>query len=212
MRIVSRRSLIQSVSVCFLLCAPLLALSACSDDTNGTPTTPSVSVVQLAVSPSRLLLNGSFEEGPALPVYDLVIEAGSSDIAGWTVTRGEIKYLGGPWDVSDGARAIDLDGNAPGEISQTFATSKNQTYVVWFDLSGNPEGAVVKHVRATVDGFTADYSFNTSGQTKYALTWQPISFTFVASGTSATLSFMSLSSAGSAHGALIDNVSIVQPQ
>lgn len=210
MRIATRRLLSRTATFCFLLCAALVAVSACSDDKDESPTAPSVSVVQIASSRSTALLNGSFEQGPAIPAGDLVIAAGSTALSGWIVTRGDVKYLGSSWDVPAGARAIDLDGTMPGEISQTFATTRNQTYVVWFYLSGNPEGAVAKHVRVTVDGVAADYSFNTSGQTKDVLTWQPINFSFVASGTSATLTFTSMSSADSASGALIDNVSVVQ--
>jgi choice-of-anchor C domain-containing protein len=194
-----------------LLCPALLALGACDDETPVSPT-PSVSVVQLAVAQSAFLLNGSFEEGPAVETYDVRIKAGSKDLVAWTVSGGGIDYLGHPWDVADGARAVDLDGDGPGAISQTFGTTQNQTYIVWFDLAGNPGGGpAVKHVRVTVDGYTADYSYNTSGQSNYSLVWQPISFSFVATGTSATLSFTSLSDAGSTYGALIDKVSVVRP-
>jgi choice-of-anchor C domain-containing protein len=210
MRIAICRLSSPTAAIGFLLCAALAVVSACSDDKDESPTAPSVSVVQIASSRSAALLNGSFEQGPAIPADDLVIAAGSKDLSGWNVTRGDVKYLGSSWNVPQGARAIDLDGTMPGEISQTFATTKNQTYVVSFYLSGNPEGALAKHLRVTVDGVAAEYFFNTSAQTKDVLTWQPINFSFVASGTSATLTFTSLSRADSASGALIDNVSVVQ--
>ena len=211
MRTTSRRPLSVSVAFRLLLCPALLALAACDDKTPVSPT-PSVSVVQLAVAHSAFLLNGSFEEGPAIQTFDVRLKPGSKDLVAWSVSGGGIDYLGQPWDVADGTRAVDLDGDGPGTISQTFATAQNQTYVVWFDLAGNPAGGpVVKHVRVTSEGYTADYSFNTSGQSIYSLAWQPLSFSFVATGTSATLSFTSLSDAGSTYGALIDSVRVIRP-
>lgn len=211
MRTTSQPRLPLLITFWLLPCSALLALAACDDNTPVSPT-PSVSVVQLAVAQSAFLLNGSFEEGPAVQTYDVRIKPGSKDLVAWSVSGSGIDYLGQPWDVADGVRAVDLDGEGPGAVSQTFATTKNQTYVVWFDLAGNPGGGpVVKHVRVTVDGYTADYSYNTSGQSIYTLAWQPISFSFVATGTSATLSFTSLADAGSTYGALIDKVRVIRP-
>jgi len=157
-----------------------------------------------------ILVNGSFELGPPIPTADINILGGSTAITGWTVTGSRIDYLASPWDVSDGARAIDLDGNdAIGGIEQTFSTWLGVTYLVFFDLSGNPQGGpTVKSLRVTVDGFTQDYAFDTTGQTRENLIWQPISFSFVASGPSATLSFASLSPSNNSYGTLIDNVRV----
>jgi choice-of-anchor C domain-containing protein len=157
-----------------------------------------------------ILINGSFELGPEIPTFDINILGGSTAIAGWTVTGARIDYVGPPWDVSDGQRAIDLDGNDDiGGIEQTFATTLGQTYVVSFDLSGNPDGGpLVKAVRVSAAGFTHDYTFDNSGQTLRSLTWQPITFSFLATSASTTLGFTSLSSSGSSYGALIDNVRV----
>jgi hypothetical protein len=42
-----------------------------------------------------------------------------------------------------------------------------------------------------------------------ALTWQPITFSFTATGTTATLSFTSLTPFANSYGALIDNVRVL---
>lgn len=161
-----------------------------------------------------ILLNGSFELGPDIPTQDIDILAGSADIIGWTVFGASVDYLGPPWDVSDGTRAIDLDGRDAvfSGVRQTFATIFGQSYVVSFDLSGNPHGgSETKLVRVSVGDFTQDYSHNSSGQTREALQWQSITFSFVASGPASTLSFMSLSSTPSSFGPVLDNVSVTTP-
>jgi choice-of-anchor C domain-containing protein len=141
--------------------------------------------------------------------------SGSTDIIGWLVTGGGVDLLEDPWDVSNGTRAIDLDGGSPGGIQQTFATQVGQWYAVSFDLSGNPGNGtfgtglpLIKQVQVTAGDFVGDYSFDSSGQSIDALVWQKILFSFVAVDTRSTLSFVSLSPAGTAYGALIDNVHV----
>jgi choice-of-anchor C domain-containing protein len=126
-----------------------------------------------------------------------------------------VDYLGAPWDVSDGAHAVDLDGFGAlfGGVRQTFATTPGQRYDVAFDLSGNPVGGpTVKQVRVTVAGFSQDYSHNSSGETLDRLSWDSVDFSFIAAGPSATLSFMSLTGIPNSYGALIDNVSVTVPE
>jgi choice-of-anchor C domain-containing protein len=167
----------------------------------------SVSSPALAVP---ILVNGSFEHGPPpFGVHDIDIPTGSTAIIGWTVIGAGIDLLEDPWDVSDGVRAIDLDGRSPGGIEQSFATIVGGLYTVSFDLSGNPEGgSVLKQMRLSVGGLSQEYAFDSAGQTIDALMWASMTFSFVAVETSATLAFASLSHAGSAYGALIDNVQV----
>jgi choice-of-anchor C domain-containing protein len=170
---------------------------------------------------SPILINGSFELGPAMngplcsispsTCEDVDVVAGSPAIPGWTVLGVSIDYLGSPWDVSDGLHAIDLDGRDAvfSGVSQTFATTAGQTYEVFFDLSGNPGGGInIKQVQVSADAFSQQYSFDATGQNQAFLLWTPISFLFTASGPTATLSFTSLSATPSSHGALVDNVRV----
>ena len=158
-----------------------------------------------------ILINGSFELGPPVPTNDIDIAAGSAAITGWLVAGGSIDYLGSAWDVSDGTRAIDLDGRDAtfSSISQTFSTTPGAEYLVTFDLSGNPQGdSSLKAMRVIVEGVSQDYTFDTTGQTLDMLMWQSLSFSFIAQDATATLAFTSLSSSPSSFGALIDNVSV----
>jgi len=164
------------------------------------------------VHAGAILINGSFEIGPAMNgLQDVDVLAGSTAITGWTVFGDSVDYLGSPWDVSDGEHAIDLDGRNAlfSGISQTFVTQAGQTYEVSFDLSGNPQGGnTTKQVLVSLDGFAQQYSFSTMGQNTSSLIWTPTSFFFTATGSLATLSFMSLSSTSSSYGPLIDNVAV----
>jgi choice-of-anchor C domain-containing protein len=164
-----------------------------------------------------ILINGSFELGPPpFGNHDIDIPGGSTAITGWLVTGGGIDLNEDPWDVSDGIRAVDLDGRDAlnGGIQQTFATVIGQMYAVSFDLSGNPGDHPsnglprVKEVRVSVDGFSQDYSHDSGGQSITSLIWQSLGFSFIASSTSATLSFMSLTPFPNSYGALIDNVRV----
>lgn len=100
---------------------------------------------------------------------------------------------------------VDLDGAfSTGGIQQTFSTTPGRTYLASSDLAGNPDGAPqIKQVRVTVNGINQDFAFDTQGQTRSTLIWQNKSFTFVASGMTATLAFRSLSPAGNSYGALL---------
>src|SRR5262245_59383865 len=167
---------------------------------------------QAVADPVNILVNGSFETGPAIPSGSFTtVGGGSAAITGWTVTGGSIDYIGPSWTVSDGIRAIDLDGNSSiGGIRQTFSTTVGSTYLVSFDLAGNADGAPrIKNVNVTVDSFSQSYSFDTLGKNRSSLGWQKVNFSFVASGSSATLAFASLSPSGNSFGALIDNVSVI---
>lgn len=159
-----------------------------------------------------ILINGSFELGVPIPTQDIDILRGSTEITGWTATGMSIDYLGPPWDVSDGLRAVDLDGRDSlfSGIQQTFATLIGQGYLVSFDLSGNPHGSLVKEVRVAVDGVSHDYAHDSSGQRIEALLWQSLSFEFTASSPTATLSFTSLTPTPNSYGALIDNVNVTE--
>ena len=170
---------------------------------------------------AQIVVNGSFEVGPSFSSQDLDVAAGSTALDGWVVTgvgSSAIDYLGSPWDVSDGVHAVDLDGrdSLGSGIQQTFSTTPGQSYVVSFDLSGNPgTGAAgtglptIKSIRVTVADVLHDYQFDSTGQSITTLNWVPISFSFVASDITTTLAFTSLTGFANSYGALIDHVSVV---
>ena len=118
--------------------------------------------------------NGSFESGGVVPCNTFNIPAGSTLITGWTVSVGNIDWLGAPvpacgWQASNGIASLDLVGSAAGGIggiSQTFDTVPGQTYVLSFDLAGN-FGAppVIKPLAVTINGVTTNFTFDTTGAT-----------------------------------------------
>jgi choice-of-anchor C domain-containing protein len=168
------------------------------------------------VAADPILINGSFELGPLVGrgIEDFDIFAGETDIVGWTVLGGGVDYMNAPWDVADGIHAVDLDlRNSNGGIEQAFATVAGQQYRVSFQLSGNPGRSggslpVVKQVRVSVDGFSRDYAHDSTGQRIDLLVWDWHEFLFVASGTSATLRFTSLTPFPNSFGAMIDDVRV----
>lgn len=71
----------------------------------------------------------------------------------WTVTSGSIDLIGGYWQsptVNGGS--VDLDGDSPGAISQSF-TATPGAYNLTFFLSGNPDGLPdTKSMTVALDG------------------------------------------------------------
>ncbi len=172
----------------------------------------------LTASAAVVGTNGSFETGTVSSSYATLTAPDSTSISGWSVTTGSVDYINGLWSASDGARSIDLNGMQAGTVAQTLATSPGSTYVVYFDLSGNPDTRPVgdalwspskKVVAVQATGATAkNYSYNTAGMgnTRADMRWVPQTYTFVATATSTTLSFKS--TVQGAFGPAIDNVVI----
>lgn len=154
--------------------------------------------------------NGSFDVGaPATFVFD--IPAGSTQIPGWTVSVGTVDWITNNWVSSQGTSSLDLVGSfAVGGVAQTFDTVPGTTYVVAFDLAGNPGGPpVVKPLAVTVNGVTSNFTFDTTGRSGAAMGWTRQSITFTATGTSSTIAFVSdVTGTGTNAGAALDNVTI----
>ena len=173
-----------------------------------------------AQTPTSLIVNGSFEEGPAVAGF-LNLAKGDASVRGWVVTGEGVDYVStGYWLSSDGARAIDLDGSArsrvtppyvQGGIAQTFVTTPGTRYRVTFDLAGNPNQLPrVKPMRVSAAGQGAEFTFDTTGKTGVRMGWTRRQWTFTASAASATLEFRSLTvSPQTGFGAAIDNVAVV---
>jgi choice-of-anchor C domain-containing protein len=133
--------------------------------------------------------------------------AGSS-FGAWNVTSGSVDLIGGYWQAPEpGGGSVDLDGNAPGAISQTIATGTGE-YTLSFDLSGNPDGPPqVKSLAVLVGNVVKTFTYTIGGNTHANMMYTPETFTFDASGPT-TLTFASLDSAGSPFGAVVGDVNI----
>lgn len=160
---------------------------------------------------AALITNGSFESGSTLPRlnYFRTIGTNSTTISGWTVTAGNIDWIGtGLWEASDGNYSLDMTGTSMGTISQSFATQTGQQYNVFFDLAGNPGANGIVSLGVGIEnGPWQSFSFDTSSQTVSDMGWVTHSWTFTAQAETTTLSFWNISGATNA-GAALDNVSV----
>jgi choice-of-anchor C domain-containing protein len=170
----------------------------------------------LSSAQADLIVNGGF-----LPIQYIftTIYAGSTAIPGWTVTQGSVDWNGTYWQAPvPGQGSIDLDGyHQVGGISQVLTTTIGQTYLVTFDLSGNPDGALsspgtypgTKTLQVSASGgpYLETFYYTLGGaNTRANMLYQPESFVFAATGTSTTLSFTSQDPPGSTFGPVIGNV------
>lgn len=152
--------------------------------------------------------NGSFEIGSALGEYDTLYE-GYGYISGWNI-EGVINYIGSYWNAYQGSRSIDLNGYGPGSISQTFDTVPGVTYNVSFWMSGNPAGDLGNKTLTVVSVNKLNpvtYSYDTiqNNNSLDNMNWINYIYSFVATGTSTTLTFTSTDTAYF-WGPAIDNV------
>jgi choice-of-anchor C domain-containing protein len=159
------------------------------------------------------LANGSFETG-AFNGGGLgyqALDAGAAALTGWTVASGSIDWIDSYWQAQDGSKSLDLDGNAPGAISQTVATTVGNTYFVSFYLAGNANGGpVVKTLTVSATGAApATYSFDVSNTSNAVMGWRLEGYSFVATSASSTLTFASGDTAGDT-GPALDNVVVTE--
>lgn len=172
--------------------------------------------VPLSSAGAVSILNGSFEIGVD-PGSFTNLNAGSTNITDWTIASGNIDYIGDYWTAADGSRSLDMNGLAPGSISQVVTgLTFGQQYEVTFELAGNPAGGPdQKTLQLSAGVGTNNYTFDISGHSLSSMGWVFEHFFFTADGGSDTLTFASLTTGDSgnssypnAFGPALDNVSI----
>ncbi|MEF8754917.1 MAG: choice-of-anchor C family protein [Accumulibacter sp.] len=152
--------------------------------------------------------NGSFETAPINPGTFTTLGLNNSQITGWTVSGGNIDYIGTYWQAAQGNRSIDLAGNTLGTISQTFDTQVGWLYTVQFAMAGNTDGGPATKLLKVVAGDEDDqFSFNQSGKSRSNMGWLDYSFQFTADAAQTTLSFSALNGT-CCYGPALDNVRI----
>lgn len=149
---------------------------------------------------ANLTVNGSFETGSSItePPGWLRLSTGSTDITGWTVVRTDIDWcITSCWPASDGSQSLDLSGRLAGGIEQDLATIAGVTYLVEFDIAGNPfrpTASELKTLQVSANAASQTFTFDTTGITwEQAITnmgWTAKSWTFVADAGKTTLTFM----------------------
>lgn len=167
----------------------------------------------------NLITNGSFETYLKPPeqwthgaaIGDHGIPVGDTNLEGWTVIQGNLDYVSGGWVASDGSRSLDLNGEpGSGGISQVIATQIGESYLLTFDLSGNPDHDFpVKTIRVRIADEGSDFSFDTlsSGATFGDMRWQRVALAFKADSIVTTIEFRS-ATPSSFNGPAIDNVQV----
>jgi len=162
----------------------------------------------LAAAPT----NGSFESGTYAGGGSgfQQLDAPNASIDAWTVDAGSVDWIGTYWPAFEGAKSIDLSGADAGTLSQTFDTTIGNTYTVSFLLSGNPAGPPeIKTLDVSATGGTlTSYSHDTAGTDLTHMVWTPETYTFLATSTSTTLSF--ISTTAGAFGPAIDAVEVTE--
>jgi len=160
---------------------------------------------------TNLVSNGSFELGSPGPGPGgfSTLGGGSTAMSGWTVTGASVDWINGYWQASDGTHSVDLNGAGVGGVSQTIATVVGQTYLLTFDLSGNPDSALATRTLQVTAGDASDpFAFAMGGNTHGSMNWLAQSMTFTALSTSTQINFASTSTDNCCWGPALDNVSV----
>lgn len=170
---------------------------------------------------ANLLIDGGFDNPTVNPIpfafytnYGPV--AGDPNYGGasfdnaWTITGNVdlVQQLGG-WPASPVSSPyyVDLNGNIPGSISQSFMTTADQVYSLSFWYSNNAGGSP-RPTHAEVDLTGASPIFiQHDGATTTNLDWTLYSTTFTGTGTPMTLSFTQLDNCCQG-GILLDSVNV----
>jgi choice-of-anchor C domain-containing protein len=160
--------------------------------------------VPYAAADASVVINGSFEQGPASVGTFTTFGAGSTAITGWTVTQGSIDLIRTYWNHSDGARSLDLNGNQAGTIAQMIPTIAGKRYAVSFDISSNPDRSYAKSMLVGF-GSQTPVEVTFTGPISRPLQWRTVTLNFVANAPTTQLSFRSTTAGPS--GMALDNVS-----
>jgi choice-of-anchor C domain-containing protein len=156
----------------------------------------------------NLLVNGSFEEGPAVESF-VMLDKDSRAIKGWVVTQGNLDYIDAAyWQAAEGKRSLDMNGITPGGISQTFKTKKGQKYRVTFAMAANPNSEPTeKKLQVSAAGKKMEFTFDAAGKTRTEMGWMTKTWEFTADADETTLEFLSLLEGDA--GAALDDVVVV---
>jgi len=171
-----------------------------------------ISALLLAAGPARaqFISNGSFEQGPAIPLANPIfaVAPGNTALTGWTVSGGAISIItDNYWVPQSGHRSVELSSTGPGAIEQTFATSTGANYRLTFWLTGEPfSSPTLKHLRVTVGATVQDYTYDVTPAWHWDMFWLQHSLDFTAAGSNTTLRFASLDA--SQWGPALDSVKV----
>jgi hypothetical protein len=161
---------------------------------------------------ANLIQDGGFESPNIGAIW---YQTFTTPFDGWTPTNVDIvSSLGAPGGAPayEGVQYLDLVGTAldgtelsTGTISQTFATVAGRTYTLSFAYANNPWSTSTASASISVDGLSDAVTHNTSSAGD--LNWSTYTNTFVATSSSATLTFNETVGSNNG-GVLLDGVSV----
>jgi len=162
---------------------------------------------------AAILVDGNFDNPPVLNPF--LTQFGGATFGGptnnaWTVLSQSIDEIGSYWqNPVAGGGSVDLDGEMPGGISQSF-TLTGGTYQLSFYLSGNPDGGdPTKSVAVSVGDVSNQLFTYTTGTNSHAdMQYVLETLTFHAGAGTNVLTFLSQDAADSPFGAVIGGISI----
>lgn len=90
---------------------------------------------------TNLIVNGNFVQGVFSGAPYDTFYGGSDSLFKWVIGGDSIDVNGSYWinPLDNTSKSVDLSGNAPGSISQTFSTKVGKKYRIYFYMAGNFE-------------------------------------------------------------------------
>lgn len=160
---------------------------------------------------AQLLVNGNFENGPAIPPTSplLAVAPGGTALTGWSVVVGAVNIVtDNYWVPLSGTRSLVLsNASGAGGIEQSIATSAGATYRLTFWMSGEPfSSPTLKHMRVNAGPVQQDFTFDNTPAWHWDMAWQQHTLDFTASGAATAVRFTSLDA--SAWGPAIDSAKV----
>ncbi|HPS52873.1 MAG TPA: DUF642 domain-containing protein [Phycisphaerae bacterium] len=153
---------------------------------------------------ANLVVNGSFED-PVVPTEEwppdpLVPSDEYPSLPGWTIVSGNFNLCGiNSWASAVGNQNLDLAGNTNGSLMQNITTVVGQEYTLSFYYSDNPYMSVAGVASVTVmdnssEVLLVDETVTGPGNNSPTdMEWKQFSINFIATSTSISLTFTSLS-------------------
>jgi choice-of-anchor C domain-containing protein len=161
---------------------------------------------------ANLIGNGGFEQPTAPPGGFVTLFAGNPAMAPWVIVAGSVDVVHTAyWPAFEGNQSLDLDGNTPGTIQQTFATTPGVQYTLTFAYANNADqSALVRtaNVQVTGAGTLLSQNISHTGSTRANMNYTLFSADFTANSANTTLRFTSTDEPTSPFGVVLDAVSV----
>lgn len=157
----------------------------------------------------NLIRNPSFEV--EIPSHWSDLKAGLDTLAPWKIVSGTVGLTGNEWQAAEGHASLELNGNSPGVIEQTFSTKPGARYLVGFYEAAQPFAPEtgVQAFKISAAGQSEKTQVEVSDKQKRRdMGWHKHEWQFTANGPTTTLRFESLTPAE--FGACIDDVSVTR--